>query len=137
MTYEAYGIGGTGFVIECLTDNVNRSASDVKAAITKGGGKVGRVGCSGLIDDPANDCVRRGSTPSSVSGSVPSEPTGCCPRTGPLTRGACLPLDGQVADPGSVLFNFQRQGLVMVDAAEGEQAGCFEEVKKEYALGVD
>ena len=40
MTYEAYGIGGTGFVIECLTDNVNRSASDVKAAITKGGGKV-------------------------------------------------------------------------------------------------
>lgn len=36
------GIGGTGFVIECLTDNVNRSASDVKAAITKAGGKVGR-----------------------------------------------------------------------------------------------
>lgn len=43
MTYEAYGHGGTGFVIECLTDNVNRSASDVKAAITKAGGKVG--GC--------------------------------------------------------------------------------------------
>ena len=41
VTYEAYGIGGTGFVIECLTDNVNRSAADVKAAITKGGGKVG------------------------------------------------------------------------------------------------
>ena len=41
MTYEAYGIGGTGFVIECLTDNINRSASDVKAAITKAGGKVG------------------------------------------------------------------------------------------------
>ena len=40
-SYEAYGVGGTGFVIECLTDNVNRSASDVKAAITKGGGKVG------------------------------------------------------------------------------------------------
>lgn len=28
----------------------------------------------------------------------------------------------QVADPGSVLFNFQRQGLVMVDAAEGVSA---------------
>jgi transcriptional/translational regulatory protein YebC/TACO1 len=43
MTYEAYGAGGTGFVIECLTDNVNRSAADVKTAITKGGGKVGGV----------------------------------------------------------------------------------------------
>ena len=28
----------------------------------------------------------------------------------------------QVADPGSVLFNFQRQGLVMVDGSEGEDA---------------
>ena len=30
MTYEAYGAGGTGFVIECLTDNVNRSATEVR-----------------------------------------------------------------------------------------------------------
>jgi transcriptional/translational regulatory protein YebC/TACO1 len=42
--------------VECLTDNVNRSASDVKAAMTKGGAKP--------------------------------------------------------AEPGSVMFNFQRQGLV-------------------------
>jgi transcriptional/translational regulatory protein YebC/TACO1 len=40
----AYGIGGSGFVIDCLTDNVNRSVSDVKAAITKAGGKVGSSG---------------------------------------------------------------------------------------------
>ena len=44
VVYEAYGPGGTGFLIECLTDNVNRSASDVKAAITKGGGKVADPG---------------------------------------------------------------------------------------------
>ena len=37
--YEAYGAGGTGFIIECLTDNVNRSVADVKMAITKAGGK--------------------------------------------------------------------------------------------------
>lgn len=46
----------TRFIVECLTDNVNRSASDVKAAMTKGGAKP--------------------------------------------------------AEPGSVMFNFQRQGLV-------------------------
>ena len=33
MTYEAYGAGGTGFVIECLTDNVNRSATEVRCLI--------------------------------------------------------------------------------------------------------
>lgn len=40
VVYEAYGPGGCGFIVEALTDNVNRSASDVKAAIVKGGGKV-------------------------------------------------------------------------------------------------
>lgn len=40
VVYEAYGVGGTAFVIECLTDNVNRSVTDVKTAVTKGGGKV-------------------------------------------------------------------------------------------------
>eukprot|EP00199_Chlamydomonas_sp_CCMP681_P005403 CAMPEP_0119104784 /NCGR_PEP_ID=MMETSP1180-20130426/2909_1 /TAXON_ID=3052 ORGANISM="Chlamydomonas cf sp, Strain CCMP681" /NCGR_SAMPLE_ID=MMETSP1180 /ASSEMBLY_ACC=CAM_ASM_000741 /LENGTH=260 /DNA_ID=CAMNT_0007089625 /DNA_START=155 /DNA_END=938 /DNA_ORIENTATION=+ len=39
VQYEAYGPGGTGFIIECFTDNVNRSAGDVKAAITKSGCK--------------------------------------------------------------------------------------------------
>lgn len=42
--YEAYGPAGTGFVIEALTDNVNRTAGDVKAAITKAGGKVADSG---------------------------------------------------------------------------------------------
>jgi transcriptional/translational regulatory protein YebC/TACO1 len=40
MTYEAYGPGGTGFIIEALTDNVNRSAANIKMAITKTGCKV-------------------------------------------------------------------------------------------------
>ncbi|GFR51736.1 hypothetical protein Agub_g14110, partial [Astrephomene gubernaculifera] len=31
VTYEAYGPGGTGLVVFCLTDNLNRTASDVKA----------------------------------------------------------------------------------------------------------
>ena len=38
--YEAYGIGGTAFLIECLTDNANRTSADVKTAVVKGGGKV-------------------------------------------------------------------------------------------------
>ena len=45
VTYECYGPGGTGFIIECLTDNVNRSASEVKTQIgSKGYGKVAEPG---------------------------------------------------------------------------------------------
>lgn len=59
LAYEAYGPGGTGFIVFCLTDNVNRTASEVKPTITKAGSKV--------------------------------------------------------AEPGSVLFNFARCGLIVVD----------------------
>ena len=64
VTYEAYGAGGTGFILECLTDNLNRSASEVRAAVMKAGGKM--------------------------------------------------------ADPGSVMFNFRRQGQVFVSSEASE-----------------
>jgi transcriptional/translational regulatory protein YebC/TACO1 len=44
VSYECYGPGGTGFVIECLTDNLNRTSSEVKAAINKSGCKVAEPG---------------------------------------------------------------------------------------------
>ena len=47
ISYEAYGAGGTGFICECLTDNINRSAFEVRTAVTKGGGKMAEVGKQG------------------------------------------------------------------------------------------
>lgn len=44
IMYEAYGPGGVAILIEVLTDNRNRSASDVKVAITRNGGTVADVG---------------------------------------------------------------------------------------------
>jgi YebC/PmpR family DNA-binding regulatory protein len=38
ITYEAYGPGGTAFLIECLTDNRNRANAEVRTAITRNGG---------------------------------------------------------------------------------------------------
>ncbi|KAL6780128.1 putative transcriptional regulatory protein [Auxenochlorella protothecoides] len=64
VVYECYGPGGTGYVIESLTDNTNRSASTVRAAVTKAGGKM--------------------------------------------------------ADPGSVLFAFARQGVILVGGREDD-----------------
>jgi len=70
LTYEAYGAGGVGIVIEVLSDNVNRAAADTKAAINKAGGKV--------------------------------------------------------AEPGSVLFNFERKGFISLNCSSEKEDEVFE-----------
>jgi YebC/PmpR family DNA-binding regulatory protein len=40
ITYEGYGPGGAGIIIQALTDNKNRTASDVRSRLTKGGGNL-------------------------------------------------------------------------------------------------
>jgi len=44
ITYEAYGPAGVAILIDCLTDNRNRSASDVRIAVTRHGGTMADVG---------------------------------------------------------------------------------------------
>jgi len=44
IMYEAYGPAGVALLIECLTDNRNRSASDVRVAVTRNGGTMADVG---------------------------------------------------------------------------------------------
>jgi YebC/PmpR family DNA-binding regulatory protein len=44
ITYEAYGPDGVAMLVECLTDNRNRAASDVRVAITRNGGRVADPG---------------------------------------------------------------------------------------------
>ncbi len=51
IMYEAYGPGGVAILIECLTDNRNRSASDVKVAVTRNGGTMADVGSVSRIFD--------------------------------------------------------------------------------------
>jgi YebC/PmpR family DNA-binding regulatory protein len=65
MTYEGYGPGGVGIIIETATDNKNRTFPEVRNALTKNGGRV--------------------------------------------------------ADAGSVMFQFNRKGVIVV-AASGEDA---------------
>jgi YebC/PmpR family DNA-binding regulatory protein len=44
LMYEAYGPAGVALLIECLTDNRNRSASDVRVAVTRNGGTMADAG---------------------------------------------------------------------------------------------
>ena len=44
IRYEGYGPGGVAVIVEALTDNRNRTASEVRAAFAKYGGNLGEVG---------------------------------------------------------------------------------------------
>lgn len=45
ITYEGYGPSGVAIIVEALTDNKNRTASNVRSAFTKGSGSIGTPGC--------------------------------------------------------------------------------------------
>ena len=44
LTYEGYGAAGVAVLVECMTDNRNRTASEVRHAFTKHGGNLGTSG---------------------------------------------------------------------------------------------
>ena len=45
ITYEGYGPGGVALIIECLTDNKNRTAGNVRRHLDRCGGNLGTDGC--------------------------------------------------------------------------------------------
>jgi YebC/PmpR family DNA-binding regulatory protein len=51
VRYEGYGPGGTAIIVEALTDNRNRTASEVRAAFTKGGGTLGETNSVSFMFD--------------------------------------------------------------------------------------
>lgn len=60
IRYEGYGPSGVAIMVDCLTDNKNRTASDVRSSFTKRGGNLGTSGSvsymferRGIIDIPS------------------------------------------------------------------------------------
>ena len=56
-TYEGYGPSGTAIIVECLTDNKNRTAANVRSAFTKGGGNIGTQGCVSFMFDKKGQII--------------------------------------------------------------------------------
>jgi len=69
-TYEAFGMGGATIIVECLTDNLNRTVSAVRSAFTKNQFKLGVAGsvshnydhvsivsCKGISEDQALEAL--------------------------------------------------------------------------------
>ena len=57
VTYEGYGPNGIAIFVEALTDNKNRTASNVRNAFTKGNGNVGTPGCVSFMFDKKGQII--------------------------------------------------------------------------------
>ena len=57
VTYEGYGPNGTAIIVEALTDNRNRAASNIRNAFTKGNGNVGTPGCVSFMFDKKGQII--------------------------------------------------------------------------------
>ncbi len=57
VTYEGYGPNGTAIIVDALTDNKNRTASNVRNAFTKGSGNVGTQGCVSFMFDKKGQII--------------------------------------------------------------------------------
>ena len=51
ITYEGYGPGGVAIMVECMTDNKNRTVASVRHAFSKNGGSMGESGCVAWMFD--------------------------------------------------------------------------------------
>jgi len=57
VTYEGYGPKGIAIIVEALTDNKNRTASNIRAAFAKGNGNVGTPGCVSFMFDKKGQII--------------------------------------------------------------------------------
>lgn len=51
IRYEGYGVAGVAFIVQALTDNRNRTASEIRSIFSKGGGNMGEPGSVAFMFD--------------------------------------------------------------------------------------
>ena len=57
IRYEGYGPGGTALIVETMTDNRNRTASEVRAAFSKYNGSLGETGSVSFMFDKVGEIL--------------------------------------------------------------------------------
>ncbi|NMB63651.1 MAG: YebC/PmpR family DNA-binding transcriptional regulator [Spirochaetes bacterium] len=51
VRYEGYGPGGVAIMVECMTDNKNRTTPEIRTIFSKNGGNLGETGCVSFLFD--------------------------------------------------------------------------------------
>jgi transcriptional/translational regulatory protein YebC/TACO1 len=133
IRYEGYGPGGVALIVEALTDNRNRTATNVRTAFSKNGGNLGASGAVshgfdrlGLIEYPARRATRtRCSKPRSRRAPTMSKATATAIRSGPRwTRCTKSPRNSRRAGRGRSVKLAWKPSLT-VEVGEGDAGTLF------------
>ncbi len=57
ITYEGYGPGGVAILVDCMTDNKNRTVAEVRHFLSKSGGNLGESGCVAWMFDKKGSLI--------------------------------------------------------------------------------
>lgn len=110
LTYEGYGPGGIAIFVECLSDNINRTVANIRAAFAKHGGSLGTNGSLSFIFD------RKGIFTVPIKGIRNLEE-----------------VELEMIDAGAEDFEIDENEIIVITAFEdfGKMAGKLEEMKIE------
>src|SRR6201991_3500476 len=132
MRYEGYGPGGVAVIVEVLTDNRNRTASDVRATFTKSGGNLAETGAVsfmfdhvGLVEFDAKvanaDQMLEAAIDAGADDVVSSENGPEIYTSLDSLRDVAKALEGKFGEPRKAAMVWKPKNTVAIDDEKGEQ----------------
>jgi len=132
IRYEGYGPGGVAIIVEALTDNRNRAASDIRSYFTKAGGNLGETGSvaflfdrTGVIEyDPgaaSDDAMLDAAIEAGADDVISSESGHEIYASPESLREVAKALEAKFGEPRKAALTWKPQNTVAVDDDTGEK----------------
>ncbi|UGY19665.1 YebC/PmpR family DNA-binding transcriptional regulator [Bradyrhizobium septentrionale] len=132
IRYEGYGPGGVAVIVEALTDNRNRAASDIRSFFTKSGGNLGETGSvafmfdrTGIIEYDAkvasDDAMLDAAIEAGADDVISSEAGHEVYASQDTFREVAKALEAKFGEPRKAALTWKPQNTVAVDDETGEK----------------
>ncbi|MEA2934117.1 MAG: hypothetical protein QOD74_763 [Variibacter sp.] len=132
IRYEGYGPGGVAVIVEVLTDNRNRTASDVRAAFTKHGGNLAETGAVSFMFDrlgvvefdakaASADAMLEAAIDAGAEDVVSSENGHEVYTTQDSLRDVAKALEAKFGEPRKAQLMWRPQNTIAIDDEQGEK----------------
>jgi YebC/PmpR family DNA-binding regulatory protein len=132
IRYEGYGPGGVAVIVEALTDNRNRAASDIRSYFTKSGGNLGESGSVAFMFDrtgiieydrsvASDDAVLDAAIEAGANDVISSESGHEIYASQESFREVAKALEAKFGEPRKAALTWKPQNTVSVDDETGEK----------------
>ena len=132
IRYEGYGPGGIAVIVEALTDNRNRAASDIRSYFTKSGGNLGETGSVSFMFDhvgiieydakaASDDAMLEAAIDGGADDVVSSENGHEVYAAQDTYRDVAKALEGKFGEARKAQLTWKPQNTIMVDDEAGEK----------------